>query len=64
MNMFLFIAAILFSSSALCYDEYNILIDSSLNNDEVEYFEENCEHEFSYTCIAISDKIEKAKNGK
>lgn len=64
MNMFLFIAAILFSSSALCYDEYNILIDSSLNNDEVEYFEENCEHAFNYVCIGIEEKMEEEKNGR
>jgi hypothetical protein len=64
MKKFLFITTILFSSEILSYDEYNILIDSSLNNDEVEYFQQNCKrNEFSYVCMAILNKMEE-KNGK
>lgn len=45
------------SFQVFSYDEYNILVGGELNEDELEYFEENCDHGFSYTCIAISNKI-------
>lgn len=62
-NLF-FIVVIMFTQSAGGYDEYNILINNKLNKDELEYFKLNCKNTFSYTCLAIQEKIkETKKNG-
>ena len=65
MKKYIFVL-ILSSFSVFGYDEYNILVDNDvLNKDEVQYFKQNCKNAFSYTCIAISQKIKEAKqNGK
>lgn len=64
-SLFVFLMMSFITSYALAYDEYNILVDSTLNKDELEYFQQNCKrNEFSYVCIAISQKMGGQKNGK
>jgi hypothetical protein len=48
-----------FMSYANAYDDYNILTESYLTKDEVEYYKQNCKrNSFSYVCIGIAKKIE------
>lgn len=65
MKSLFFVLMMGFISYANAYDDYNILSDSSLNQDELEYYAKNCKYGgFSYTCIIIEEKIkETKKNG-
>lgn len=65
MKSLFFVLMMGFISYANAYDDYNILSDSSLNQDELEYYAKNCKYGgFNYTCIIIEEKIkETKKNG-
>lgn len=58
MKSLFFVLMMGFISYANAYDDYNILSDSSLDQDELEYYTKNCKYGgFSYTCIIIEEKI-------
>lgn len=59
MKYLFFVLMMVSSYGASAYDDYNILTESYLTKDEVEYYKQNCKrNSFSYVCIGIAKKIE------